>query len=182
MRRERTIYNLITVWNIVVKISTTLLVKVSIDGHVGTTGTTTVSGAVTAQSRAHAARRDIAVAFWILCTSLNRHFLRLSVAYVRIRLLNLLVILVLLQISVSLRVGEILLIWIGWETAGHSLLVLSIKTVLDINSLVVYSAVCVIHFLYTACRGRERVRINLWVVPSGVVWALNHIKSPIRLR
>jgi hypothetical protein len=182
VRRERTIYNLITVWNIVVKISTTLLVKVSIDGHVGTTGATTVSGAVTAQSRAHAARRDVAVAFWILCTSLNRHFLRLSVAYVRIRLLNLLVILVLLQISVSLRVGEILLIWIGWETAGHSLLVLSIKTVLDINSLVVYSAVCVIHFLYTARRGRERVRINLWVVPSGVVWALNHIKSPIRLR
>ena len=45
------------------KISTTLLVKVSIDGHVGTTGTTTVSGAVTAQSRAHATRRDIAVAF-----------------------------------------------------------------------------------------------------------------------
>tara|TARA_B100000780_G_C20907579_1_gene361285 strand:- start:94 stop:417 length:324 start_codon:yes stop_codon:yes gene_type:complete len=63
VRRERTIYNLITVWNIVVKISTTLLVKVSIDGHVGTTGTTTVSGAVTAQSRAHAARRDVAVAF-----------------------------------------------------------------------------------------------------------------------
>ena len=177
VRRQRAIDDLITVWNIGVKISTTLLVKVSADVHV-----TTVSRAVTAQSRSHASGSNVAVAFWILCSSLNWHFLRLSVAHVRIRLLYLLMILVLLQVSVRLRVCEILLIWVGWETAGHGLLVLSIKTILDIDSLVVDTAVCVIHFLYTACRWCERVRVYLWVVASGVVWALDHIKSSIRLR
>ena len=180
MRRKRTIHNLITVCNIGVKISTTLLVKVSINGHVSTCST--VSGPITAQSWPHTARSNIAIAFWILRTTLNWHFLRLSVPYVRIRLLNLLVILVLLQISVSLWMGEILLIWVGWETASNSLLVLSIKTVLDVNTLIVNAAICVIHFLCTACRGCERVRIYLRVIPGGVVWALNHIKSPIWLR
>lgn len=75
---------------------------------------------------------------------------------------------------------EVLLIWIGMETAGHLILRSSIETVLDVYTLIVICTIRVTHFL-NALRGRrEGVGINLRIV-SSLVGSLAHIKSSIGL-
>lgn len=169
MRWEWAIDNLIAVWNVVVKIASTLLVKVSTDVHVPT-----VCCTVTAQSRSHAAWCYITVAFCILSCTWYGHFLGFAISD-SCSLLDLLVILILLQVSVCLRVSVILLVRAWWETASHGILVLSIKTVLDVNTLIVDAAVCVVYLLYTASRRCERMCVYLRIEAGRIISSLNHI-------
>ena len=88
------------------KISTTLLVKISDYVHVAT-----VRGAVTTKAWTHTPRSNILIAFGILSASRYRHLLRLTRPNSR-GLLDLLMVLILLQVPVRLRMSVVLLSWI----------------------------------------------------------------------
>ena len=90
-----------------------------------------------------------------------------------------------------LGVTEILLCWIGRETAGSSghawILVLGIKTILNVNTCALIidngCTCCMINFLNAACGGSEWMRVYLRVIACRIAgWTLNHINSPIWLR
>ena len=173
MRWQWAIDNLVVGRNIAVKISTTLLVKISDYVHVGTVGR-----AVTTEAWTHTPWCNILIAFRILRPSRYRHLLRLA-SPTRRGLLDLLMVLILLQVPVRLRMSVILLSWICWETASHGVGVCAVEAILDVNSLIVDTTVCVIDFLNAARWRGKRVSIDLWVEPGGVVATLDHIKPSI---
>ena len=83
-----------------------------------------------------------------------------------------------------LRMWEVLrvcIVLVVLKTAIRLVLVSSaIKTVLDIyTSSLVSASIRMVYFLHAARWGRERVSIDLRIVPTDLVGSLNHIKPSI---
>ena len=132
------------------------------------------------QSLSYGLRLYVTITHWICCGPLNRHFLRLSISRC-CRLLNLLMVLVFLQISVSLRMGKVLLICVSLKTASHLVLISIIEAILNIYFLVVSSTVGMVDLLDATSWRCEWMSIDLWIVATNIVGSLGHIKSPIWL-
>ena len=175
--RQGAVHDLIAVLHVRMEISTTTLVKISnIDITIGIWGT----DSSTAETIPDAPRGYVTIALGVLGTAGNRHLLRLAVPGPVGLLHLLLLVVVLLQVSMSLRMCEILLIAIRLETAAcHLILGLGVKTVLDVDTLAA-TVVGMRHLLHASCRRREGVGIDLGVVAAGVVGAsLHHINPAI---
>ena len=76
---------------------------------------------------------------------------------------------------------EILLASVLLETAGHLILRRPVKAILNVSTLIVLTAIRMVHFLHAPSWRGERMRINLRVVASNSVGSLDHIESTIRL-
>jgi len=142
MRRQRTVYYLI----VGMKSSSTLLVYVA---NIDAASIVAAGDSTTVEALANSTSCNIAIALGVLRASRNRHLLTFSISDA-LRLFHLLVVLILLQIAVSLRMGEVLLIWIRLETAAHLVLRLPVETVLNVYALVV-AAIVMGHFLHACC-------------------------------
>ena len=114
----------------------------------------------------------ISVALWVLSASRNWHLLWFAVSST-CRLFHLRV-LILLQVTVSLRMWEILLIRIRLETAAHLILRPSIEAVLNVDTLVVSATIRVVIFLHTLSGRGKWMGIDLRIV-STVVGSLSHV-------
>lgn len=144
MRRQRTVYYLI----VGMKSSSTLLVYVA---NIDATSIVAAGDSTTVEALPNSTSCNIAIALGVLRASRNRHLLTFSISDA-LRLFHLLVVLILLQIAVSLRMWEVLLIWIGLETAAaHLVLRLPVETILNVYALVV-AAIVMAHFLHARCR------------------------------
>ena len=73
---------------------------------------------------------------------------------------------------------EVLLIWIGLETAAHLILRSSIETILDVYTLIVTAAIRVVYFLYALCWRGKGMGIDLRIVSTSI-GSLCHIKPSI---
>lgn len=159
------------------QIPTTRLVKVR---YVDTATCVIAVNCMTTEPLTYILMVNVAITHRVLRVS--RYFLWFAVSGT-CRLFNLLVILylILLEISMSLRMWEILLICILLETAGYLILRMTIEALYDVCTLVVLAAVRVIHFLHASGRRSERMRINLRVVTTNIAGSLHHIDSTIGL-
>lgn len=182
----RTTHHLITILHVVVQRHATLLIKIPTNINISCS----ISSPVSTQAWTQGPWCDVSITFWVLGPAAYWHFLRFTVSHPRSGLFDLLMILVLLEISMCLWVIEILLCCIGRETASSSrdawVLVLGIKAILNINTSALIinngSTCCMVNFLNTTIWGGKRMRVYLWIVSSRVTLrALNHINSPIWL-
>lgn len=143
MRRQRTVYYLI----VGMKSSSTLLVYVA---NIDVTSIVTAGDSTTVETTlANSTSCNVPIAFGVLRASRNWHLLTFSISDAR-RLFHLLMVLILLQVAVCLRMWEVLLIWIGLETATHLVLRLPVETILNVYALVV-AAIRMVHFLHACC-------------------------------
>ena len=173
VRGERAVHYLVAVLHIWMKSTTAGLVDIS-DVDVAICSLPT--NASSAQALCDSSLGNVAITLGVLCAAWYWHLLGLPIS--SSRLVHLLMIIVLLQVSVSLRMWEILLIAIRLETATHMISILWVKAVLNVDALAT-GVSRVTNFLNAARRVRKWMLIDLRVVATNVVCSLCHINPSI---